>query len=197
MSIESVSSTAFKRVPQKQDRMFHIDLGQNDGPFKDAFEHRNIAAPSKATADFQNMLKLKDEPKDAAENYDTIHSMMQRINDCSSKALKDLHECKEKETCLREEIVKDIHEVVEKDNAAVLESLQPVIQKDYKALKQALKQEKEENEQLLKQLLTIRKECASMTLQISACNNKVAQLHVGLLGEPAANVDPEEDNAGD
>jgi len=185
MSLESINSPNPKRVPQKQDRMFHIDLGQNDGPFKGAYEHGVALNPAKPTTEEQDTLKVKAEKKDTAENFDTIHSMMQRIQDYTSKALKDLSECKEKETVLREEIVKDIHEVVEKDNSSVLESLQPVIQKDYKSLKQALKQEKEENEQLLKHLLNLRKECATMNLQISACDSKATTLQASLLGEQA------------
>ena len=141
--------------------------------------------------EFQNLLKLKGEGKEEGENYDTIKNMMKRINEYSSKAIKDLGTCKEEEAKLRDEIVKDIHEVVEKDNAAVLESLQPTIQQDYKSLKQALKQEKEENEQLLKQLLTIRKECSNMTLQISSCDTKISQLQLNLLGD---SVVPELDN---
>ncbi|MDR3549002.1 MAG: hypothetical protein P4M11_12195 [Candidatus Pacebacteria bacterium] len=108
---------------------------------------------------------------------------MKRIDEYSAKAQADLATCRTEEAKLRDEIVKDVHEVVERDNAAVLESLQPTVQQDYKSLKQSLKQAKEENEQLMKQLLTIRKECANMALQIKACDNKVAQLDVNLLGE--------------
>ena len=139
------------------------------------------------------MLKMKEEGKDCGENFDTINNMMKRIADYASRASNDLSSCKDEEAKLRDEIVKDIHEVVERDNAAVLESLQPTIQQNYKTLKQALKQEKEENEQLLKQLLAVRKECANMNLQISACDNKVTQLQGCLLGEPG-NIEP--DNAG-
>ena len=167
--------------------MFHIDLGQNDGPFKSSVEARNSEKPSSKAGP-----ALGQEPIEFSENYDTIYSMMQRISEYSTKALKDLNECKEREASLREEIVKDIHEVVEKENASVLEILQPTIQRNYKALKQTLKKEKEENEQLLKQLLTIRKECATMNLQITACDSKISQIHRGLLGEAANAEKPEE-----
>ncbi len=119
--------------------------------------------------------------------------MLKRIDEYTSKARQDLATCKEEEGKLRDEIVKDVHEVVERDNATVLESLQPTIQQDYKSLKQALKQVKEESEQLMKQLLAIRKECSNMNLQISACDSKVSQLHFNLLGE-AANPPPQEDD---
>ena len=184
-----------RSLPKKQDRMFHIELGQNDGPFKDIFDTGETVGVFKSSNEPREGLSLKEElNREQPENYDTVHNIMERINDYSKKSVMNLMECKEKEVRLREEIIKDIHEMVEKNNADTLETLQPLIQKNYKELKQTLKKVKEENEQLLKQLLKVRKDFSSMNLQITSCDNKTNQLHSGILGEvekpdPDADID--------
>eukprot|EP00826_Nyctotherus_ovalis_P009697 TRINITY_DN12567_c0_g4_i1.p1 TRINITY_DN12567_c0_g4~~TRINITY_DN12567_c0_g4_i1.p1 ORF type:complete len:197 (-),score=87.44 TRINITY_DN12567_c0_g4_i1:44-634(-) len=171
-------------IPKKQDRMFHIELGQNDGPFKDGLEGHEAFDPAKVSGKLLEGPSLKEElNREQPENYDTVYNILKRIEEYSQKAVGDLMDYKEKEMNLRDEIIRDINDMVEKENSETLENLKPLIQKDYKELKQTLKGEKEENEQILKQLLKIRKDFSSLTLQINSCDGKASHLQSGILGE--------------
>eukprot|EP00831_Metopus_contortus_P043124 TRINITY_DN3463_c0_g1_i1.p1 TRINITY_DN3463_c0_g1~~TRINITY_DN3463_c0_g1_i1.p1 ORF type:complete len:242 (-),score=84.12 TRINITY_DN3463_c0_g1_i1:18-743(-) len=138
------------------------------------------------------ILKMKDQGKSQEENFDTIKSMMKRIDEYSSEALKTISFCGEEESRLRDEIVKDIHEIVEKENTSVLETLQPTIQQNYKTLKQDIKSHKEGSDELFKQLLNLRKEATSMKLQITACENKVEEIRKFIIGENEKPLDDSE-----
>ena len=166
-------------IPKKQDRMFHIELGQNDGPFKDTYENYEAFSMYKSSTKSKEGPTLKEElNREQPENYDTVQNILKRIEEYTIDAMHILMSCKDDETNIR-----DIHDVVEKDNAITLENLQPLIQKDYKELKQELKKEKEENEHLSKQLLRIRKDFSSMNLQIASCDGKASQMYSKILGE--------------
>ena len=192
---KQIQISSARGIPRKQDRMFHIELGQNDGPFKNTFDANELNDLFRTAEKPRDGLSLKEElNREQPENFDTVHNIMERISNYSKKAIRDLAECKETEVNLREEVIKDIHDMVEKNNSETLEKLQPLIQRNYKELKQSLKTEKEENEQLMKQLLKIRKDFSSMSLQITSCDNKSNQLHNGILGElERAEQDPDLD----
>eukprot|EP00826_Nyctotherus_ovalis_P014348 TRINITY_DN13995_c0_g2_i1.p1 TRINITY_DN13995_c0_g2~~TRINITY_DN13995_c0_g2_i1.p1 ORF type:complete len:193 (-),score=66.95 TRINITY_DN13995_c0_g2_i1:116-694(-) len=180
-----------REQPKKQDRKFRVDLGQNDGPFKDSFENYDNVNVLKPPAKHKEGLSLKEElNREQPENYDTVNNVLQRIEESLKKAVSDLMEYKEKEMNLRDEIIRDIHDAVEKGNATTLENLRPVIQNDYRDLKQGLKTVKEESEQLHKQLLRIRKDFSTMSLQINSCDGKTTQMHKIVLGEAEQDFNP-------
>uniref|UniRef100_A0A7S3JHC1 Uncharacterized protein n=1 Tax=Euplotes harpa TaxID=151035 RepID=A0A7S3JHC1_9SPIT len=174
-------------APSKQGKMFHMDLGQNDGPFK-SLESSELAVtdnrskfttnnnsykksskmgsqtfePSKSIGPFNS----KDETmKEQAAN--SVTNQIFIIEDLIMKGYTHLEEYKKEAETTREQIQNLLNELLDK-NQEVQESLEPGILESYKSLKEKIKAQKDENELLYKHLLSIKKETNDVQLKFDS-----------------------------
>eukprot|EP00347_Sterkiella_histriomuscorum_P012904 403366772 len=196
-----------ERVPSKQGRMFHIELGQNEGPFK---KNEIIGQPHidkfgstqsmNSTIGGQNsqmhgasqisprigilghhQYKAEDRAQImlADEATNSISQQIRRIEDSLVQGYELLNTYKSESENLRSQVDHLMTQLIEK-NEGVLQEIHPDLIDDYKTLKDTIKEQKDENEQLYKLLLNLKKETASSSQKLQLCQNRIARLENNL-----------------
>ena len=194
---------AVARQPQKQGRMFHLELGQNDGPFKPStrkLESTEMKKLKQSRPSDEGVLQLQHssgafKQADDVLKEESAHSVSKQIaaiEDAIMKGQQYLEEYKSEASSTRKE-VQDLLDQLISRNESVLSQIKPGIVESYQSLKQRIKEQKDENEQLHKNWLTLKKENATTQQKINICNNRIEKLEETLGLAHHHDVDPDDD----
>ena len=184
--IEEQKQTA----PKKQGRMFHLELGQNDGPFKSV--RKEVEAKPKSRGGKGSVTQMpsamaqstkshsigpfkstEDRLKEEATN--SVSKQISTIEDHIMKGNEMLDDYKQKVQRERDDVQTLMDLLIER-NEGVLGEAKPGITEDYHHLKSKIKEQKDENEQLYKHLLQLKKESAQTQQKINLCQSRILKL---------------------
>jgi len=175
-------------APKKQGKMFHIELGQNEGPFrvKDlAMKTQSIMMKKRPMTPEGAYELLK---KSVRENHSqelAANSVKEAVTniEASLNRAYDLIDDYQKEAQVLKVEIKELTEELTVLNDDILKDLHPDIGERYQGLKQEIRTQKDENEQLNKQLAAMKKEESVMQQKLLICITKISKLenHIGVL----------------
>lgn len=181
--------------------MFHINLGQNDGPYK-----RTEVYGQPHVDKFASTSMLKDQKKQggariailggttfaASEDHknrgvpdeptNSVNKQIKHIEEQLVVGYEILSQFKADSEELRVETDILMNELITKIEA-VQTQLSPELYNDYKTLKSHMKEQKEENEIQYKELLALKREGDTAKTKIAACMERINQLeaNVGIM----------------